>query len=837
MRFLLMLLISIFFAFCGTGSNETLDTLTDDDAAQEPELRPDADDDAVDVTPEDGPGEPDAPPDNVLMKGELMFGNPVDGLIEPGDMPHGYTFYGIRSITVSAHLTPGTGLTAGFEIQSPTGEGAWGPVLDSSVVSPDTTGTLGGLSIPGDGVYRVVITDTTAAGGGYQVRVDCDSGCEVGICPEPVDPVPAPVGRRLKLLRDREVAVVDTGLEDFYVDLYDPASGGAYIGSRSLPAGTDIVDTTAGNIKNKNNDYVIFLVSGASNVVGIVDPAGDSGEEGTYVLSGSSGGMAITAGDVDADGVDEVYILKQGGNVTMVWWPPMEGPQWENLAVAPESLGEALDIAAGDVDRDGAAELALLYEASGGGTKVDLLDVGADGATSLVHSFDVDESYEKISLADLDADLQAEIVLFYEGGFWFMDQVSVYAFEPGAGASQIVPPHNTMSEYLIDMAVADTDHDSRATIYLLDEFNRVTAYSLSDSGDSLVRQDAIALTTTSTASFLCCPDYDGDSPAMKLASGPFQAKTEMKPIVVVVYPPAWGGGLEYYAEVGFGEDIWTEDRNAHKIGLSANASIGYKGGVPGMLDYNVKTQMSMAVSRNVKEWNKVEKGFYYSMKSSTLPHSAGGVLLSWTCYDGYIYDVYDPAGILGDSSHSEFSITIPRHVGNVFWTLDRFNSLSHEHGLEPIAAGIVAGDPSTYPSTMQDVYGNGLEADDLVIPDPYIFGASDSAMLIGYYRLQEISINEETLTTGFNVSGGVTVGPVTFDAMMGIESAWTHAVWVGDRTKFTFKAGPVIDDPETPVDEYFSYYYEFSPFVYRHSTDDMAYYAIYHYVSSLGPGY
>jgi len=78
---------------------------------------------------------------------------------------------------------------------------------------------------------------------------------------------------------------------------------------------------------------------------------------------------------------------------------------------------------------------------------------------------------------------------------------------------------------------------------------------------------------------------------------------------------------------------------------------------------------------------------------------------------------------------------------------------------------------------------------------------------------------------------------VSFEGAVGIETTDAHAVWVGDETKFTFKVSPIIDDPETPVDEYFSYYYEFSPFIYRHLEEDNGYFAVYYRVTSLGPGY
>jgi hypothetical protein len=82
----------------------------------------------------------------------------------------------------------------------------------------------------------------------------------------------------------------------------------------------------------------------------------------------------------------------------------------------------------------------------------------------------------------------------------------------------------------------------------------------------------------------------------------------------------------------------------------------------------------------------------------------------------------------------------------------------------------------------------------------------------------------ETTTIGLSGTLGAFGASVTGDINTGFAHAYT--VTVGEEALFAGSVPPLVDNPDTPEDEFQTYRYSFSPTVYREHYEDAGYYVV-----------
>src|SRR5262249_18742754 len=114
----------------------------------------------------------------------------------------------------------------------------------------------------------------------------------------------------------------------------------------------------------------------------------------------------IAGGDLDGDGVAEIVIREESG-----WWDQKDdvlhifSPQAQQIVSSQSVPGHSIDIAVGDTDDDGIAEVAVLRSDQ----VFELRRLGGSGSLDLLyeHSLDVGDSGSRITMFDRDGDSPA----------------------------------------------------------------------------------------------------------------------------------------------------------------------------------------------------------------------------------------------------------------------------------------------------------------------------------------------------------------------------------------------------------------------------------------------
>src|SRR5262249_28890257 len=122
---------------------------------------------------------------------------------------------------------------------------------------------------------------------------------------------------------------------------------------------------------------------------------------------------ALAAGDIDADGLDELVALAEDGTIAIC--DVDEG----SCSLSSLDGVQGLDVTVADVDGDGYAEPVFLVLA---GSEREIvvwnLDHDKTAQDEIIAWTFADADLKSIAAGDLDGDGAAEVVILHEGGWW-----------------------------------------------------------------------------------------------------------------------------------------------------------------------------------------------------------------------------------------------------------------------------------------------------------------------------------------------------------------------------------------------------------------------------------
>ena len=759
------------------------------------------------------------PEPRLVDKGDLPLGTEASGTVVEGELGHRYLMYGPRGLEIGLQITADERFQGELLVYSPGDDGELGTLYTSIDVEAGTTAVLDRIEFTREGFYSVVVRAHVL--GSYIVSASCQSGCEtesdIGICPELASSAPPPLGAVLSLFEDREIVIYD-GQDAAFLDTYQPSGG--YSGSEATAA--DALAIEAARLEPGAAQFAAVLTERALEVFSFAE--GDVYDSISLTEDAAGLTRAITA-----NGVDVLFVVSETGRFSR--W------DWSSGAAEGSSfsfeLGEVtiFDLTSADIHGDGSDELMMLYETPAGKR---LLVVQVDDPPMSAVAYVIDDSVRLCEAGDLTGDTQVDIICAHDGYFFGPDNVSLYRFDSEERLTRTFGPVDTPGGNITDLEIGNTGSGENR-LYLLDDDGVVSEYSLTE--DGVERLFNFSASTTESPDFFALVDTDSDSAFMSLASGPFPSQTSVTPMLAVVVPPAWSGSSDYWAMAGVREEEFVETRVETSVGLSASVSIGYKGEIPKLFSAGIKTTLDRTLRRTVKDYNRIRQGVSFRVTADAEHPTHGAVMLSWSCYDSYTYTIKDGGGHLDGPNSQEVSVNVPRHIGRVLWDLDRYNDNASELGVQPIAPDVVQGDPASYPSSMLDVYGDPVTESQLLIPNPFVLAVSDSVRTEGFYENGVQNWNTENLSTGVSLNASASGAGFAADGTVGVDGSEAHTLRIGESTRFQFGTGAVPDDPDTPVDEYTRYTFQFSPFVYLQDGPDARFFVLYHYVSALGSGY
>jgi hypothetical protein len=293
----------------------------------------------------------------------------------------------------------------------------------------------------------------------------CAAGvCQMKRCGEPDYRSVPPLGTLGYFKRDREIVVAETlatpsgGVRGFDVQ-------GTSIRLASAPwaeRGARVLDLAGGNFDGKRPESVATIESG-STVVSV------KGKLGITNIPLTFSPVAVTAGDIDADGTDEVIVLAATGTVSAC----VTATKKCTTVNAPVPV-LATDIAAGDIDGDGFAEAVVLAGTS-------LTVVNFDSATTgqpRTVTASAPATLVRIAVGDLDADGKEDLVGLEDS--YFDEEIHVIGIEDKTATIRAT---TTVASGARDITVGATGGD-KETIAVLGNDNTIEMLSFSGSSIS-----------------------------------------------------------------------------------------------------------------------------------------------------------------------------------------------------------------------------------------------------------------------------------------------------------------------------------------------------------------
>jgi hypothetical protein len=199
----------------------------------------------------------------------------------------------------------------------------------------------------------------------------------------------------------------------------------------------------------------------------------------------------------------------------------------------------------------------------------------------------------------------------------------------------------------------------------------------------------------------------------------------------------------------------------------------------------------------------------------------GAVVVSWGCFHAYTYEVVDPNGIYEDADGEPIIITVPVDGGTAMLSTNRYNAMAEIVGdLPQMPVPYKVGDPTTYPTSMETIYGDPINEDDLVFPDLVWYEVSDVGYVGWFNQMAESSTESSTVGMDTGVSASVTVNGITVGAGFSVGWGNGYSVTRGETALFNGAIPPFVDDPATSADEYVDNFYRVAPITYMQEYTD-----------------
>ncbi len=633
-----------------------------------------------------------------------------------------------------------------------------------------------------------------------------DGVCQMQRCGSQNYASTAPLGRRRTFASDREILVVSDDASHHALDGYEPTDGSfAHPTEMTFSFGASrVLDAAGGNFTGGRAESVAVAIENASKVTLV------TGSERTELDVGLVP-VAVAAGDVDGDGLDEVVALAKDGALSVCKATTktcdrrkIEGVTGKDLVVA-------------DVDGDGHAEPVALVDVAG--AKSALVVVNLDAAqTNQAEQVrtSVDTTLARIS-AGILAGGTTSVVALEDGGYadFRADTLHFFAQRDAKLASVGT---TSIAKDAVDVLVTDTDGDDKPEILVLEK-SGLEVFRATDT--SATPATKTALTASQSPSRLLAADIDGDSPVGVLTKdGPELVPGPVVPIAVLVYPPysrTWSDGT---GAIGLGAGESESEDHSTTVSLRASASVGFDVGVPFAVKASISASVDKSWSTTTSNSRSISVGdsFYVDAKPDLEGPDNGVALLACACYHAYTYKVDDPKGRLGGSAVDGrlMSVFVPVGGQTTLWSLKRYNAMAAKVGnLPAIKAPYIVGDVESYPRSPSRLDGSPIPPDDMLFTTPRSYRTSDVARVSWGLEMSEGSSRSEAESIGFSLNGSLKLGPVSAGLGGGRTESESYSVGVGKSASFAGYVPPVRNDVKTPEDEHALHGYGFAPIVYR----------------------
>lgn len=642
----------------------------------------------------------------------------------------------------------------------------------------------------------------------------CEGGvCQMQRCGSTTYTSTPPLGLRRYISLRRELVVVSD--DKHTLDGYVPTDGSfAHPDTMSYPApGGRVIDAAGGNLTGQRPEALAVITEGSSRVQ-VVGP-------GTHVeIELGFTPVAVAAGDVEGDGVDEIVVVGSSGDLAVC-----RADTQKCMRRLVEGAGAPKDVTVADLNGDGGLSAVILTETPDGHASVVTLDLqskdAAGSPTPLTASSTLlppritGHSMTRIAAGSVDGGGSSIVVLEDSGfGDYRNDAIHLLTAKDGrlteAGALDVAPG-------TLDVHVGDTDGDGKPELVVL-ERSGVEVFSFS-SPSGLTPLLRTPLSATSMPSHVTMADLDGDSPAGTLVGKPEVAPGPVVPIAVLVYPPYSTSYSDGAASVGVGNREGTDTTKSAGVSLSAGMGIGFQIGITKAFGISAGAHISQTISRYKAVTQSIAVGERFSVTADPKKEGveATSVVLACACYHAYTYRVEDPKGRLGGGGDGKLmTLFVPVGGGTSIWSQKRYNALAEQlKNLPVIDAPYVVGDPETYPSSPVKLDGTAIAKEDLLFKTPRTYHVSDVASTSWSLDVGETTSTADSLSVSVSAKGGVHAGPISLDGDLGRGTEASFTVSVGRTASFFGSIPPIRDDAHTPEDEHVLHGYDFTPIVYR----------------------
>ena len=641
----------------------------------------------------------------------------------------------------------------------------------------------------------------------------CLSGvCQVEKCNTGLNDTISPIGAGLTLLNNKDIGLADADSYDgkYWIDGYAARSGTPYDYSWEASSSA-VIDVGGGNFYGSRPENYVVAVEGEQKVTVLTSSGAKSVSVGFVPV-------AISSGDVDGDGMDEVLALASSDSFAVCHMDERACDEWS----FESSDFEMLDIASADLDADGREEPVLLFDYDGYrylyGVNVDAEDFNQD-ETEWIGGWDDDGGPRAISGGDLDGDMSSEVVALWDGewGGWYNARVVSFTGTIGTDGGEFMEglTHELETDYAVDLTVGDSDMDDQAEIYVLTDSGDIEKVLISSSGATST-QYASEPSVTSNPMRIALADHDGDSPRASLVGESESCIGNTLPIMFMTFPPYDKDHSGGWATVAFGDTETSSESLTDTVSMGMSVDVGYKASFGEIFGASVSSSLSMGVSRTLGTSVSTSVGNRYSLRSNPDLYGSnyGAVVVSWGCFDGYSYEIEDPEGYIS-ADGGEFVMTLPSGGGVTVLSSHRYNAMAEAIGGLPVLDfPYTVGDVASYPTEPETLEGGALNSSNALFADSDTYTVSDVGWVAWDMRVDERTTNSVSLKQSMGLSAGVTVGGMQVG--VGVDYGWGqgYSLSVGQSASFSGSVPSMPDNLDTPEDEYARYAYQVTPYVY-----------------------
>ncbi|MEM9696739.1 MAG: hypothetical protein AAGA56_29650, partial [Myxococcota bacterium] len=203
-----------------------------------------------------------------------------------------------------------------------------------------------------------------------------------------------------------------------------------------------------------------------------------------------------------------------------------------------------------------------------------------------------------------------------------------------------------------------------------------------------------------------------------------------------------------------------------------------------------------------------------------------GVVLAYGCYHRYRYEAYDPRR-LAAGDDATMDVLVPVDGRTQLWSSKRYNAMAAATGQYPVIdIPMRIGDVSSYPREILDLDGHHVPDAARLFTDLDTQTLSVSDVGNVEFSMDSRQIDSMSRARSFSYGAAVSVGVefdggfagVGTDATAGAEwfSSDGYTVSVGEGRSFRGSVPPIVDNPNTPEDEFARNQYRFTPYMYQH---------------------